>query len=222
MLLCCVSGISAVSDDVINVSEMDSGDVSVSVIDGEQVVGVDDSASVTQESSGELSRQSDDRQVNCESVLSGDVSDDLDVCNVENALSLSEDSSMGFLELNLTNDVLNSQYSLNGGTFKDIQDLVDNAGAGDTIILNGDFYAEDGSSTVTIDKKLTITSSNSATLDGKDKARIFNIKSDANNLVISNIVFKNGYDEKRGGAIYINASNVVIDGCVFQCCFANS
>ena len=48
ILLCCVSGISAVSDDVVDdvISEVDSGDESISVINEEQVISVDNSSAL--------------------------------------------------------------------------------------------------------------------------------------------------------------------------------
>lgn len=60
ILLCCVSAISAASDDVINdtLSEVDSGDDSISVSNDKQVTGVDDAALVTQVNDDELSGQS--------------------------------------------------------------------------------------------------------------------------------------------------------------------
>ena len=75
---------------------------------------------------------------------------------------------------------------------------------------------------ITIDKQLTITSSDSATLNGNGESRIFIIESKAKGTVIKNIVFKNGHTDNRGGAIYLNASNVPIDSCSFKNCVAHS
>lgn len=51
ILLCCVNGISAVSDDIVNdtISEIDSGNESISVSNDEQLADVDDSVPVAQE-----------------------------------------------------------------------------------------------------------------------------------------------------------------------------
>ena len=46
--------------------------------------------------------------------------------------------------------ILNTQYSLNEGSFNDIQNLIDEADSGDTIVLNGEFVAEDEFSTILI------------------------------------------------------------------------
>ena len=48
----------------------------------------------------------------------------------------------------------------------DIQNLVDVAESGDTIILNGIFVAESNSSLISINKKLNIISFSVAILDG--------------------------------------------------------
>lgn len=62
MLMCCVSSISAASDDVMNttLSEVDSVDGSISVSNDDQVIGVEDSASVAQGNDDKLSGQSHD------------------------------------------------------------------------------------------------------------------------------------------------------------------
>ncbi|WP_292880247.1 hypothetical protein [Methanobrevibacter sp. UBA188] len=60
-----------------------------------------------------------------------------------------------------------------------------------------------------------ITSSSSATLNGKNSVGIFSIKSAAAGTVISNLKFING-NRSRGGGIYIEGNNVVIDNCIFE------
>ena len=112
------------------------------------------------------------------------------------------------------NELLSKTFSLNGGKFSDIQKLINNANNGDTIKLSG-LFKSDGNQ-ITVNKKLTITSSSGATLDGNSKTRVFNINFNAKGSLISNIVFKNAYSESRGGAIYLNAENVHIDNCSFH------
>ena len=117
-------------------------------------------------------------------------------------------------------DLLTKTYSLNGGKFSDIQKVINKAKNGDTIKLTGSFKSN--GKQITINKKLTITSSEGATLDGNGKSRIFNVKSNANGLVINNIIFKNALTTGIGGGIYLSAHNVVIDKCTFQNCVAHS
>ena len=116
-------------------------------------------------------------------------------------------------------DLLGETYSLNGGKFSDIQKTIDEAKSGDTIELSGVFKS-DGKQ-ITINKKLTIVSTNTATLDGSNNSRIFYINANANGVVISNLFFKNGYHDVIGGAIYLDASNIIIEDCVFQNCVAH-
>ena len=75
------------------------------------------------------------------------------------------------------NELLSKTFSLNGGKFSDIQKLINNANNGDTIKLSG-LFKSDGKQ-ITVNKKLTITSSSGVTLDGNSKTRIFNINSNA-------------------------------------------
>ena len=58
-------------------------------------------------------------------------------------------------------------------TFTDIQTAIDNASENDTIELEG-IYAGQGSE-IKIDKAITISSKNGATLDAQFKSNIFNI-----------------------------------------------
>ena len=140
-----------------------------------------------------------------------------DEYNSEDEINFNKYSNEQIWSDTYENNVLNAQYSLDGGNFKDIQNIIDKANSGDTIILNGNFIAEDESSTITINKKLNITSTNVATLDGTSKTRIFNIKSNAEGLVINNLIFKNAYvSEKYGGAILLNSPNVIISNCEFH------
>ena len=57
--------------------------------------------------------------------------------------------------------LLSKSYTVNGGSFDDIQDCIDNAKSGDTINLEGSFKSE--GKAISINKKLTIKSSNKAT-----------------------------------------------------------
>lgn len=105
-------------------------------------------------------------------------------------------------------ELLGKTYSLNGGKFSDIQKIVDKAKSGDTIKLTGSFKSE--GKQITINKKLTITSTDKTILDGNGKSRIFKINSNAKCIKINNIIFKGAYSKNNGGAIYLNASNAII------------
>ena len=85
------------------------------------------------------------------------------------------------------NSVLSKSHSLNGGSFSDIQDIIDNAKSGDSIFLEGSFKSD--GRYISIDKKLNIVSSKGAVLDARNISRIFVIRSSANFLSIKNITF---------------------------------
>ena len=64
---------------------------------------------------------------------------------------------------------------------------------------------------VNVNKTITING-NGFYLNGNDEARILNITAD--NVVLSNIKFINGYS-LVGGAIFVNGTNCSIDNCYF-------
>ena len=120
------------------------------------------------------------------------------------------------LENSQTNEILEATYTLDGGTFGDIQTMVNNADSGDRIRLSGTFVPRTVNDTITINKQLTITSSSTATLDGQGISSIFKIKSKAAGTIINNLRFVNGYNDIEGGAMRIGAKNVTIQNCVFD------
>ena len=135
--------------------------------------------------------------------------------DVEDTLENSQNELLG-LDNNQKNEILTAKiHTLNGGSFSDIQGVIDQASAGDKIILKGSFVSKNKNDGINVNKKLEITSSSSATLNGKNSVGIFSIKSSAAGTVISNLKFING-NNNRGGGIFIDGNNVVIDNCIFQ------
>ena len=156
--------------------------------------------------------------VNVEHAYAADVNDtdemELDV-NVEDKLENSHETKL-MLENTQENPTLQAKtYSVTGGTFSDIQNAIDNATDGDTIKLSGKFTSK-GDDTLLLKKKLTITSSSQATLDGKNNGVILRIFKGAANSQLSNLKFINGYSDSKGGAILITAQNVAFNKCVFE------
>lgn len=119
------------------------------------------------------------------------------------------------LNLNDNESLSKAEYLLNGGTFEDIQNLVDDANSGDTLILNGEYVAVSNSSIVNINKKLTITSDSGATLNGNDLSGIFYLRKSSNGSVIQGLKFING-NRTLGSAIFIATSDIVINNCLFE------
>ena len=104
-------------------------------------------------------------------------------------LSLEDD-----LEVENT-DLLSNEYMPK--TSNEIQNCVDAASNGDTIIFNGSYLIE---STIEVNKAITFVGVNDATIDGNNLVRLFNVS--AYGVVFKNITFKNGNSLMTGGAIY--------------------
>lgn len=119
-------------------------------------------------------------------------------------------------KINVESDpILKTSHSLNGGSFEDIQNIIDDAESGDTIILNGKFVAKDETSTISINKKLNITSTSGAILDGDNLTRIFSLKNESQYSSISNLIFVNG-KYTIGSAVYVTSKHVLVDNCTFK------
>ncbi|WP_295113012.1 hypothetical protein [uncultured Methanobrevibacter sp.] len=135
--------------------------------------------------------------------------------DVEDKLENSQNEVLGVVN-NQDDEILEAKsYTLNGGSFSDIQNAVDKAVTGDKIILKGVFLSKNDNDGIVINKRLTITSSSSAILNGRHEVGIFMIEKGGSGSVISNINFFNG-ERYRGGAILILGDNVVIDNCIIQ------
>ena len=152
---------------------------------------------------------------------SGEIGLDVDVGDKlensqENGILENTNENELMLEDTGQNDVLQAKsHSLNGGTFSDIQKVINSASSGDTIKLSGNFIST-GGDTISLSKKLTFTSSSQATFDGKNKTVIFKITSGGAQSTFKNLKFINGYTDNRGGAISLSAKFVTFDNCVFE------
>ena len=106
-------------------------------------------------------------------------------------------------------------------TFTDLKNLIDNALPQSTIELDDD-YINDGSVSeagITISKAITIDGKGH-TLDANKLSRIFHIQAD--NIVLRNITFNNGYSITNGGGVYFNGiSACAVYNCTFENCSAN-
>ena len=112
----------------------------------------------------------------------------------------------------------NNHASDTNSTFKNLADLINDASPGDILELDKD-YQNDGSVSsdgITISKAITIDGKGH-TLDAKGKSRIFRLSAD--NIILKNITFINGYSTESGGAIY-NTDNFKISSCNFINCSA--
>ena len=149
-----------------------------------------------------------------------------DVNDTANEIRL-ESNNVDKLENSQENEVLevNSQYLIgeprtpNGDIYKSIQDEVNAAHAGDTIVLKGTYHSN-GNDMIYINKQLTITADSMATFDGKHLSIALCIDSGAAGTVLKNLKFINGKGG-YGSAVYVNAKNVRIENCIFEDNHAN-
>lgn len=121
------------------------------------------------------------------------------------------------VEDNEVNSLMNSIVP-NGNSFKDIQDAINRANDGDTVILNQKEYFGSGEQ-IYLNKQVNIHGDyngqmpvlNALNLNGA----LF-IQEGGSNLKIDNCKFINGNNTLVGGAILIQGTNVTIDNCYFE------
>ena len=128
----------------------------------------------------------------------------------------------------ISNVIQKATINAPGGTFTQLQSIINGASSGDTISITGDYTYNSGFSTkgVVIGKNINIEG-NGYALNGLNTGRIFNIT--AGNVYISNLNFINGFSPQSdyydggGGAITVgNAFNLIytinltVDNCSFN------
>ena len=114
---------------------------------------------------------------------------------------------------NTPRDVIGIQVfdiNSNSNSFARLAYLIDLAEENSILTLDKDYYYS--GSEIAINKALTIDGNNH-TLNGLNKSRIFNVKAD--NVVIKNIRFVNGYGHD-GGAVYWHGNDGVLSNCSFM------
>ncbi|WP_298521601.1 right-handed parallel beta-helix repeat-containing protein [uncultured Methanobrevibacter sp.] len=109
--------------------------------------------------------------------------------------------------------VISSNYTPSDAS--DLQNCINSANDGDTIILNGTYNLKD---TINIDKGVTLVGVGEGALIKKDnfnfyKIRYFNIT--ASNVVLKNLNFVDGQNQ-YGGAIYWGGDNGSVIDCEFK------
>ena len=115
-------------------------------------------------------------------------------------------------DITLSNNVLDADDVAQGRNFTEIQKLIDGANDGDEITIDG-LYSGFGIP-IRITKSLTLIGQNNATLDAKKLSKILYIT--ANNVIIKNIQFTNGYSENEGTVYFYST------GTVENCNFTNN
>ncbi|MBR4448151.1 hypothetical protein [Methanobrevibacter sp.] len=147
---------------------------------------------------------------------SDEIGIDLDV---EDKQVNSQDNEILEVDLEESEEFLEATRTPTGNQYRNIQDEVDAAREGDTILLKGTYYSN-GNDTISISKRLIITGDGTAVLDGKQLSTAFNIEEGAAGTIFSNLKFING-NGNLGSAVYVAAKNVKIENCVFEDNHAN-
>lgn len=96
-------------------------------------------------------------------------------------------------------------------TFESIQNTINQSRESDTVILDGT-YSGSGNE-ITIDKSIILKGTDNTKLNANGKSRILHIIAD--NVIIENIAFINGYDYDGGAGILIESDNIKIINCSF-------
>lgn len=115
-----------------------------------------------------------------------------------------------------------NEYIINekdDGTFTALQNKINDASE-PTITLENDYAYDSGfdADGINIQKSITIKG-NGHTIDAGSQSRIFRLS--ASNIVLENIIFKNGKCNS-GGAIYATGADCTIQSCTFKNCSANN
>ena len=144
---------------------------------------------------------------------------------IENELNIED--KLGNSQENILNTNLNEQQTfgvdpnneislLKGGKFSDIRDAINSAKKDYVIKLGGTFKAEKEFDPIIIDKRLTIMSDSSATLDGRGLTHIFIVDEGAAKTTLKNLKIINGYRSSTAAGIYVKTHDVKIMGCEFK------
>lgn len=131
-------------------------------------------------------------------------------------VSANDANTTDILNSDDSNEILSEEISVEGDSFKDIQDAVDSSNDGDTIYLNGKTYVGNGTQ-ITISKSLTIDGSSpntdsKAIIDANDSSIAFNVNGKYN-MVFKNIIFQRLKIVEEGGAINQEGGNLSIINC---------
>lgn len=138
--------------------------------------------------------------------------DNIEITN-EDGINVEEISTQDVDEINVQEK--NTLSATNSKKFKDLNSEIGKSKAGDTIVLDSDYvnggFSKNG---ISINKAITIDGKG-FTLDAEKKGRIFSISAD--NVVLKNIIFKNGYMADGAGAISCSlGKKLTLSNCTFR------
>ena len=134
-------------------------------------------------------------------------------------LENSQDNNVLEVDSQDSQNELGAQLTPSGNIYSSIQEKVNAANPGDTILLKGTYHSN-GNDRITVNKQLTITSNDMATLDGKHLSTAFLVTEKGAGTVFKNLKFING-EGNVGSAIILAAKNVHFENCIFEDNHAN-
>ena len=128
-------------------------------------------------------------------------------------IGVSDNSYNKLKDFEESDDILESSSI---GTFKELQNKIKNAKKGSTVYLTKNYrYNDEGADNgIKITKSLTIDGKGHS-IDGDEYSGLFLINK-VNNVVLKNIVFKNGYLDDVGNIAVFNSNNIKFVNCVFK------
>ena len=147
---------------------------------------------------------------------SSEIGMDLDL---EDKQENSQDNEILEVDLEESQELLGDTRTPRGNTYRYIQDEVNAAREGDTIILRGT-YNSSGNDSITVNKRLIITGDSTAVLDGKHLSTAFKVNEIGAGTIFRNLKFINGNGD-IGSALIIYAKNVKVENCIFEDNHAN-
>ena len=152
--------------------------------------------------------------------------------NKQNQKNVLGASNVEETPLRATSDVVHASVDYpNGGTFANLRTLINSVRAGGTLYLDGRTFNQTSTGVIKLEKSITIIGGNDthpekiATLNGKNKSRIFWAEGDYN-IDLKNLKLINGYitgasDGIVGSGLVLknvrsaNVINVTVDNCNF-------
>ena len=155
----------------------------------------------------------------CTHSITSDNNDNIDVNDINNYIKNTFTSTSANNGSNSDENIIkendnngNTVGASNGGTITDLKDKIDTGGS--SITLTDDYtYNQDIDSGftegITVSRDLTIDGQGH-TIDLGGKIRFITVK-DGYNLVLKNLIIKNGYHMDRGGAVWINGNGSFVN-----------
>lgn len=101
-------------------------------------------------------------------------------------------------------------HTVSANTFSNVQATIDGSSSGDTVNFAGR-YCNGSGSEISVTTPNLVLNGQGATLDARSNSRVLNI--DADNIVVQNMVIRNGNSNGYGAGIFVASSNFRLSNC---------